>query len=167
MNPTQLKIFERVDYTGEFLIMRDAAQKRIETLLRKNQNLPFSLSNQIVFYAGPTKSSNNRVAIGPTTSERMDRYLKMLFELGVIATVGKGKRTEIARELCRQYRRLYFVAPSGAAAALSEHVRNLEIVAFEDLGPEAVYRIQVENFPLIVATDCDGNDIFSVGSYRF
>ncbi|MEJ5228983.1 MAG: FumA C-terminus/TtdB family hydratase beta subunit [Pseudothermotoga sp.] len=167
MNLTQLKIFERIDYSGEFLIMRDAAQKRMETLLKKGESLPFSLAGKIVFYAGPTKSSNNRVAIGPTTSERMDRYLRMLFELGVMATVGKGKRTEMARNLCRQYKRLYFVAPSGAAAALSEHVKNLEIVAFEDLGPEAVYRTQVENFPLIVAIDCDGNDIFSMGSNKF
>lgn len=161
MNLRELKISERLDYSGSFLIMRDAAQRRIQDLLEQKEKLPFDLSDQIVFYAGPTKPLNDKVGIGPTTSERMDRYLKMLFELGVLATVGKGKRSMLAKNLCRMYKRVYFVAPSGAAAALSESVKKIQLVAFEDLGPEAVYRIDVVDFPLIVAIDSEGNDLFS------
>lgn len=160
LNLRELKISERINYCGSFLIMRDAAQRKIQDLLEHKKMLPFELSGQMVFYAGPTKSLNGKVAIGPTTSERMDRYLKMLFELGVVATVGKGKRSEIARNLCQEYKRVYFVAPSGAAAALSEYVKKIELLAFEDLGPEAVYKIEVVDFPLIVAIDSKGNDLF-------
>ncbi|WP_448521711.1 FumA C-terminus/TtdB family hydratase beta subunit [Pseudothermotoga sp.] len=142
------------------IVMRDAAQRRIETLLKQGSNVPVDLEGKIVFYAGPTRIVDGRFAIGPTTSERMDKYLKMLFELGVLATVGKGERSETARKLCREYGRIYFVAPSGAAAALSEHVESLELLAFEDLGTEAVYEIRVRDFPLIVAIDCEGKDLF-------
>ncbi len=161
MNLRELRISERINYSGTLLMMRDAAQKRIQSLLQQKRTLPFELSNQIVLYAGPTKPFNNTVGVGPTTSERMDRYLKMLFELGVAATVGKGKRSEVARSLCREYKRVYFVAPSGTAAALSECVKKIEMVAFEDLGPEAVYKMEVVEFPLIVAIDCEGNDLFA------
>lgn len=153
---------ERIDYTGAMIVMRDAAQKRIEMFLRKGSNVPVDLKGKIVFYAGPTRIVDGRFAIGPTTSERMDRYLKMLFELGVLATVGKGERSETARKLCREYRRIYFVAPSGAAAALSERVESLKLLTFENLGTEAVYEIQVKNFPLIVAIDSEGTDIFEL-----
>lgn len=165
LNLRELKISERINDSGLFLIMRDAAQRRIQDLLEHKKTLPFELSGQIVFYAGPTKSLNGKVAIGPTTSERMDRYLKMLFELGVVATVGKGKRSEIARNLCQEYKSVYFVAPSGAAAALSEYVKKIELLAFEDLGPEAVYKIEVVDFPLIVAIDSKGNDLFMVENF--
>lgn len=165
MNLRELRVSERLNYTGSFLIMRDAAQRRIQDLLEQKKALPFDLSDQIVFYAGPTKPLKDRVGIGPTTSERMDGYLRMLFELGVVATVGKGRRSELAKNLCRLYKRVYFVAPSGAAAALSEHVKKIELLAFEDLGPEAVYRIDVVDFPLIVAIDSEGNDLFSLKSF--
>jgi fumarate hydratase subunit beta len=160
LNLLELKVGERINYTGCMIVMRDAAQRRIEKLLMEGSNVPIDLEGKIVFYAGPTRTVDGRFAIGPTTSERMDKYLKMLFELGVSATVGKGERTEAARKLCREYGRIYFVAPSGAAAALSEHVERLELLAFEDLGTEAVYEIRVRDFPLIVAIDCEGNDLF-------
>ncbi len=165
LNLRELRVSERLNYSGSFLIMRDAAQRKIQDLLEQKKSLTFDLSGQIVFYAGPTKPLNDKVGIGPTTSERMDRYLRMLFELGVAATVGKGKRSELARNLCQFYKRVYFVAPSGAAAALSEHVKKIELIAFEDLGPEAVYRIDVVDFPLIVAIDSEGNDLFSLKSF--
>ncbi|KAF2958799.1 fumarate hydratase [Thermotoga sp. Ku-13t] len=161
MNLLELKVGERIEYTGSMIVMRDAAQRRIEKLLKEGSSLPVDLRGTIVFYAGPTRVVDGRFAIGPTTSERMDKYLKMLFELGVMATVGKGKRSELAKKLCREYRRIYFIAPSGAAAALSEHVESIKLLAFEDLGTEAMYEIRVENFPLIVAIDSAGNDIFS------
>lgn len=160
MNLSALKIGDYIEYTGSMIVMRDAAQKRIESLLKQGLEVPIDLKEKIVFYAGPTRIVEGRFAIGPTTSERMDRYLKILFELGVSATVGKGRRSELARNFCREYGRLYFVAPSGAAAALSEHVENIKLLAFEDLGTEAVYEITVRDFPLIVAIDSKGNDLF-------
>lgn len=149
-------------YSGTMIVMRDAAQKRIEKLLSEGQRLPIDLVGKIVFYAGPTRVIDGKFAIGPTTSERMDKYLRMLFELGVIATVGKGRRSELARKLCKEYKRVYLIAPSGAAAALSEHVESLKLLAFEDLGTEAIYEIFVRNFPLIVGIDIEGNDLFDI-----
>jgi len=142
--------------------MRDQAQKRLKELLEKRKKLPVNLEGQIVFYAGPARTPQGKPmgAIGPTTSARMDDYLEILFELGVIATVGKGKRSRKANEACKKWKRVYFVTPSGTAAALSKRVKNARVLAFEDLGPEAVYEIEVEGFPLVVAIDSEGNSIF-------
>jgi len=90
----------------------------------------------------------------------MDDYLEMLFKLGVIATIGKGKRSKKAIEACKKWKRVYFITPSGTAAALSKRVKSARVLAFEDLGPEAIYEIEVEEFPLIVAIDSEGNTIF-------
>jgi len=155
----ELKVGSEIEYTGELIVMRDAAQKRIKTILEGNLPLPFDLEGKIVFYAGPAKAPEGRSmgSIGPTTSTRMDSYLEMLLNLGVIATVGKGRRNDFVRELCKKYSAVYFIAPSGAAAALSQRIISSKIIAFHDLGPEAVYRLKVKNFPLIVAIDSDGN----------
>ncbi len=160
LNLLKLNVGEQISYSGEFLVMRDAAQRRIQELVNNRETLPIEFSGKIVFYAGPAKPKDGRFAIGPTTSSRMDQYLKMLFELGVTATVGKGKRSELVRKLCEKYRRVYFVAPSGAAAALSECVESILLVAFDDLGPEAVYLLKVKDFPLMVAIDSNGRSIF-------
>ncbi|ABV33483.1 MULTISPECIES: FumA C-terminus/TtdB family hydratase beta subunit [Pseudothermotoga] len=160
MNLVKLNVGERIDYSGEFLIMRDAAQKRIKMMIDHGEQPLIDLSGKIVFYAGPTNPKNNRRAIGPTTSERMDNYLEILYKLGVIATVGKGKRGKVARELCKKYNRVYFITPSGAAAALSTHIEDIRLIAFDDLGPEGIYVAKVVNFPLIVAIDSLGNDLF-------
>lgn len=158
----KLKIGQEIRYTGEFLVMRDQSQKRLQKIVENEKNLPFDLSGKIIFYAGPAKIPHKKRigAIGPTTSERMDIFLKTLFELGVIATVGKGKRSKKAIELHREWKRVYFIAPSGVSAFLSTCVMDMEVIAFEDLGPEAVYRLKVKDFPLIVAIDIFGNCLF-------
>ena len=158
----EFKVGQFVSYSGEMIVMRDAAQKRLKEINQNKQEVPFSLENKIVFYAGPANPPENAKigAIGPTTSERMDLFLEMLYNFGVVATVGKGKRSDLAIELCKKYSRVYFLAPSGAAAYLSKTVTNIELVAFSDLGPEAVYRINVKGFPLIVAIDKNGDQIF-------
>jgi fumarate hydratase subunit beta len=168
-----LKITNRIDieklnageiltFSGEMIVMRDAAQKRISELLSKKEEIPVNLNNKIIFYAGPAKPPENSEigAIGPTTSERMDKYLEMLFNLGVIATVGKGKRSNSAVEFCKNYKRAYFITPSGAAAYLSKTVEDIKIIAFSDLGTEAIHKIQVKNFPLMVGIDSKGDQIF-------
>ncbi|AEH50503.1 FumA C-terminus/TtdB family hydratase beta subunit [Pseudothermotoga thermarum] len=166
LNFLSLNAGDYIRYSGEFLVMRDAAQKRIRQMLKEGRDLPIDLSGKIVFYAGPAKSKDGKFSIGPTTSARMDQYLQMLFELGVVATVGKGKRSKLACELCAKFRRVYFVAPSGAAAALSQHVDSILPIAFEDLGPEAIYLLKVKDFPLIVAIDSNGQTIFELKDHE-
>jgi len=158
----KFKVGETIKYYGELIVMRDAAQRRLRELIAGSKELPIYLGGKIVFYAGPAKPPKNSKigAIGPTTSERMDEFLEMLYYLGVIATIGKGKRSDLAVELCKKYQRVYFIAPSGAAAYLSKCVINAEVIAFFELGPEAIYRIEVRDFPLMVAIDSLGNQIF-------
>jgi fumarate hydratase subunit beta len=158
----ELKAGQEVRYSGKLIVMRDQAQKRLKELLEKEERLPVNLEGQIVFYAGPARTPQGKVigAIGPTTSARMDDYLEMLFRLGVVATVGKGKRSKKAIDACKRWKRVYFITPSGTAAALSKRVKSARVLAFEDLGPEAIYEIEVEEFPLIVAIDSEGNTIF-------
>ncbi|PLV59259.1 FumA C-terminus/TtdB family hydratase beta subunit [Thermotoga sp. KOL6] len=162
MRVEKLKAGQEIRYSGKLIVMRDQAQKRLKVFLEKGETLPVDLTGEIVFYAGPAKPSCGRGvgAIGPTTSARMDDFLEMLFQLGVLATVGKGKRSQKAVEVCKKWKRVYFIAPSGTAAALSKRVKNSEVLAFEDLGPEAIYEIEVEDFPLIVAIDSEGETIF-------
>ncbi|ACM22303.1 MULTISPECIES: FumA C-terminus/TtdB family hydratase beta subunit [Thermotoga] len=162
MKVEELKAGQEVRYSGKLIVMRDQAQKRLKELLEKEERLPVNLEGQIVFYAGPARTPQGKVigAIGPTTSARMDDYLEMLFRLGVVATVGKGKRSKKAIDACKRWKRVYFITPSGTAAALSKRVKSARVLAFEDLGPEAIYEIEVEEFPLIVAIDSEGNTIF-------
>ena len=157
----ELKVGDFIEYTGELIVMRDAAQLRIRNLISMGKKIPVPLKNSIIFYAGPAKKSEkfSSGAIGPTTSERMDIYLEMLLELGVLATVGKGKRSKKAIRLCEKYGRPYLVAPSGAAAYLASKVQKVEILAFHDLGPEAIHRLHVKDFPLLVYIDPRGETL--------
>lgn len=122
MKVEELKAGQEVRYSGKLIVMRDQAQKRLKELLEKEERLPVNLEGQIVFYAGPARTPQGKVigAIGPTTSARMDDYLEMLFRLGVVATVGKGKRSKKAIDACKRWKRVYFITPSGTAAALSK-----------------------------------------------
>lgn len=150
---------EEFTYSGAMIVMRDAAQKRLFESNDSGAEAELVLKDEIVFYAGPI-ITEERVIIGPTTSARMDRYLEGLYERGVIATVGKGPRSAFAVEACRRYRRPYLVTPSGAAAFLSTRIKRIELIAYPDLGPEAVYRIFVRDFPLLVAIDKFGKNVF-------
>jgi len=150
-------------YCGELIIMRDAAQKRLCEALDKGNVLPVSLKDKVIFYAGSAKPTEGSFGdIGPTTSARMDPFLEMLYRLGVKATIGKGKRGRLAVDLCREYRRAYLLAPSGAAAALAERVVSLEPIAYEDLGTEAIFLAEVKEFPLYVAIDVSGSNVFDL-----
>jgi len=154
---------ESVQYNGQLLIMRDAAQKRLIQETHISGNPPIELEGRIIFYAGPAKAPEGYPfgAVGPTTSSRMDKMLEYLFQHGVIATIGKGKRTPLAVELCRRYHRVYFVTPSGAAAALKAKIVKASCLAYPELGTEAVYSVEAVDFPLITAIDVNGVDIFS------
>ncbi len=145
----ELKEGQQILYTGNLIVMRDAAQKRIKNMLEQGKKLPVDLKDTLVFYAGPTFVGNITI-IGPTTSTRMDKFLEMLFNLGVLATVGKGKRSKEAEIICKKYGRPYLVAPSGCAAYLSTKIISSNLIAFEDLGAEGIYELIVQDFPIIV-----------------
>jgi fumarate hydratase subunit beta len=155
-----LRAGEHVLLTGDVLTMRDAALARLDELVEKGVEIPFDLQGQVVFHAGPTPPAAGRPAgaIGPTTSARMDHYLAMLFDLGVLATLGKGPRSEDARALHESRGSVYLAAIGGLAALYGGMVEEVEPVAWEDLGPEAVYRVTLKRFPALVAIDTSGSD---------
>ena len=161
---------EEVLLSGPVLTMRDAALARLERLVREGHKPPFDLTGQVVFYAGPTPPAAGRPAgaIGPTTSARMDHMLELLLKAGAVATLGKGPRSADAVALHEPYGHVYFAAVGGVAALYGDMVDDIEPVAWEELGPEAVYRVTLSNFPAIVAIDASGRDHFSsqYASYR-
>ncbi|BBE30202.1 fumarate hydratase [Tepiditoga spiralis] len=162
MNIESLKIWDEISYSGELIVMRDAAHKRLKELMDDNKKLPVDLNKKIIFYAGPAKSLDGFPvgSIGPTTSNRMDPFLDMVFSLGVLGTIGKGKRSSVAISMCKKYKRVYFVTPSGSAAVMAKKVIKRKVLAFNDLGTEAIQLLEVVDFPLLVAIDSNGNSIF-------
>jgi len=155
-----LEACDRVSITGEALTMRDAALKRLEALVARGERPPFDLAGQLVFHAGPTPPHGGRAcgAIGPTTSSRMDRFTGLLMDQGVRATLGKGPRAREACELHSSNGAVYLVAVGGAGAYLASFVSECEPIAWEDLGPEAVFRVRLDRFPALVAVDTRGKD---------
>lgn len=149
-----------VSLSGTVLTMRDAALKRLDELVGEGSRPPFDLEGQVVFHAGPTPAASGRPAgaIGPTTSNRMDHYLPMLFRLGVAATIGKGPRKAEAAAVHKSHGAVYLVAVGGLAALYGGMVEAIEPVAWEDLGAEAVYRVTLKSFPVMVAIDSAGTD---------
>lgn len=157
-----LRVGDRLLLTGSLLVARDAAHKLMVETLSQGVSLPFSLAGETIYYMGPTPAPPGRVvgAAGPTTSQRMDPYLPVLLEYGLVATIGKGPRSREAKEVMRRFGAVYLVTTGGAGALLAKHIVSMEVLAYEDLGPEAVRRVQVVDFPVIVAYDTQGGDIF-------
>lgn len=157
-----LRAGDEVVYTGRLYTARDQAHKRIISLLKKRQKLPFELKNQIIYYCGPNPASPGKVigACGPTTSSRMDKFTPQLLKNGLIATVGKGERSKEVIKAIKKFKAIYFVTHAGCGALLAQYVKKKEIVCFKDLQTEAVFALQVENFPLIVAIDKNGENIY-------
>ena len=157
-----LKAGDAVLLTGEILTARDRAHLRLCGIIEKGQVLPFDLKGQIIYYCGPAPSRDRAIgACGPTTSGRMDRFTPQLLEHGLKGMIGKGRRSGEVIASIKREKAVYFVAPAGAGAYLSTKVKSCEILAFEDLGPEAVYKLTVQDFPLIVAVDSYGNYIYA------
>lgn len=154
---------EEVRLVGRALTLRDAAHGRLKDLVDRGQKPPFDLAGQLVFYAGPSPAAAGRPvgAIGPTTSARMDRFLELTFELGVRATLGKGPRAPEVAELHERYAAVYLAAVGGVAALLGGMAEEIEPVAWDDLGPEAVYRVMLRDFPAVVAIDVSGLDFLA------
>ena len=164
-----LKVGDRVLITGKIYTARDAAHKRFIEALRKGERLPVDLKGQIIYYVGPTPAKPGAVigSAGPTTSIRMDKYMEPLLKAGLRATIGKGYRSWKVVELLKRYKAVYLVATGGVGALISKRIKKARVVAYEDLGPEAVRELWVEDFPAIVANDIYGGDIFEEGVKRY
>src|SRR3990172_2532332 len=166
---TSLKIGDHVLITGVIYTGRDAAHKRLFDLLREGKNLPFDIRGQIIYYVGPTPSKPGHVfgSAGPTTSYRMDAYSPTLIEKGLKGMIGKGMRSDAVKEAMKKFKAIYFAATGGAGALLAKRVKKAEVVAYEDLGPEAIRRLEVEDLPVIVINDVRGNDLYIEGEKRY
>jgi fumarate hydratase subunit beta len=159
----KLKAGDRVLINGVIYIARDAAHKRMIELLDAGKELPFDIRGQIIYYAGPAPAKPGAVigSCGPTTSYRMDPYAPKLIQQGLRGMIGKGMRSDEVKQAMMTHKAVYFAAIGGLGALLAKTVRESEIIAYPDLGPEAVRRLVVENFPAIAAIDIHGEDIYS------
>jgi fumarate hydratase subunit beta len=164
-----LKAGDRIRISGVMYTARDAAHGRLLPLIEKGERLPIDVKGAIIYYTGPTPAQPGDVvgAIGPTTASRMDKFTPALLKLGLKATMGKGYRGQTVKDALREFKGVYLGAIGGAGAVLSRHVKKLEVVAYEDLGTEAIRRLEVEAFPAIVLNDCHGGDLYSDGQKQF
>jgi fumarate hydratase subunit beta len=155
--------------SGVIYTARDAAHQRIIQALENKEKLPFELKGQTIYYMGPSPAPPGRIigAAGPTTSRRMDAYTPRLLAAGVKAFIGKGGRSEEVRRALRKYKAVYLAAAGGAGAFLANTIKEAEVIAYEDLGPEAVMKLTVENFPAVVANDIYGRDLFEMGRKEY
>jgi len=164
-----LRVGDRVLLSGTVYTARDAAHKRMLEEYEKTGKLPIDIKGQVIYYVGPTPPRPGQIigSAGPTTAYRMDKYTPKLHELGLKATIGKGWRGKEVREALKKYKAVYFAAFGGLAALLSKYIVNVEMVAYEDLGPEAIRKLTFKDFPVIVANDIYGGDIFEEGQKKY
>lgn len=165
----RLHIGDKVLLNGEIYTGRDAAHKRLIEQLEQGEGLPFPLEGAIIYYVGPAPAKPGRPIgpAGPTTSGRMDPYTPPLLERGLKGMIGKGNRSREVREAMQRHKAVYLVVTGGAAALVAERIKEAEVIAYEDLGPEAVRRLVVEDFPAIVANDIYGGDLYEEGVKRY
>ncbi|MDR0915434.1 MAG: FumA C-terminus/TtdB family hydratase beta subunit [Endomicrobium sp.] len=157
-----LKVGTRLHISGVLYTARDAAHKRIINILDNKKHLPFQLNNAAIYYCGPTPVNKNGLcACGPTTSARMDLFTPRILSEGVKFLIGKGARSDTVVNIIHKMSAVYFIATGGIAALLSTTIKRIDLIAFKDLGPEAIYRLEIYNMPLIVAIDSFGNNIFN------
>lgn len=165
----KLKAGDKVLITGVIYTGRDAAHKRLTDLLKEGKPLPVDLKGQIIYYVGPAPAKPGHAigSAGPTTSGRMDAYSPKLMEIGLKGMIGKGMRKKEVIEAMKKYKAVYLAATGGAGALLAKSVKKAETVAYEDLGPEAISRLEVVDFPAIVVNDTKGNDLYQQGMAQY
>ncbi len=158
----ELHTGDMVRITGIIYSARDAAHKKLVELIDKGKELPFDLNGNVIYYLGPTPAREGQVigSAGPTTSSRMDKYTPVLLSLGLKGMIGKGRRSPEVIETIKKEKAVYFAAVGGAGALLSKRIKQSKVIAFDELGTEAVREMYVEDFPAIVAIDIYGNDIY-------
>jgi fumarate hydratase subunit beta len=158
----KLRTGDVVCITGHIYTARDAAHKRLIETLDKGENLPFDLKGALVYYVGPSPAPPGRPigAAGPTTSYRMDSYAPRLHSLGLKGSIGKGKRNDAVKAALKEYKAVYLGATGGAGALLSQRITDARVIAYDDLGPEAIRELTVKEFPLLVINDCYGGELY-------
>lgn len=157
-----LKAGDYVYISGTIYTARDAAHKRMYESLQNGENLPIDLKNNIIYYLGPTPAREGQVigSAGPTTSSRMDKYAPLLMDKGLKGMIGKGRRSKEVIDSMKKNTAVYFAAIGGAGALLSKCIKESEVIAYDDLGTEAIRRLRVDNFPVIVVIDSEGNNLY-------
>lgn len=165
----KLRAGDVVKLSGTIYTARDAAHKRLCDMLDNNEKLPFELKGAVIYYVGPSPAPEGRPigSAGPTTSYRMDTYAPRLHSLGVKASVGKGKRNAEVRKALQDHTGVYFGATGGAGALLSQCITAAKVIAFDELGPEAIRELTVENFPLLVVNDSHGGEQYAKPNFEF
>lgn len=164
-----LRAGDYVYLTGTIYTARDAAHERMYQTINNGEKLPVDLNGQIVYYLGPTPARPGKVigSAGPTTASRMDKYAPKLLDMGLIGMIGKGKRTVEVLDAVKRNGAVYLAAVGGAGALLSKCIKKAEVVAYDDLGTEAIRRLEVENLPVIVVADCVGNNLYETATQAF
>jgi len=165
----KLTVGTKVLISGVIYAARDAAHRELIQALDRGDRLPFDLAGQTLYYMGPSPAKPGQVigSAGPTTSGRMDIYTPRLIAAGIRAMIGKGGRSPEVKEAIKKYKAIYFATIGGAGALLAKSIKQIEVVAYEDLGTEAIWWLNVDNFPAIVANDIYGNDLFEQGKARY
>ena len=164
-----LRVGDHVAFSGVIYTARDAAHKRLIAIADAGEDLPLDLRGQVIYYVGPTPPRPGRVigSAGPTTAMRLDPYTPRILDLGVKGIIGKGGRGPAVREAIRTSHALYCIAVGGTGALLNRHIKTVEVIAFEDLGTEAIRRLEVEGFPAIVVNDAEGGDLLEEGKRQY
>ena len=155
--------------TGQMYVARDAAHKRLMELIDKNQELPIDIKDATIYYMGPSPAREGRPigSAGPTTASRMDKYAPRLLDLGLKGMIGKGKRSKEVADAIVRNGAVYFAAVGGAGALLSKSITSSEVIAYDDLGTEAIRRLTVNNFPVIVVIDAQGNNLYETATKKY
>ena len=165
----KLRAGQPVLISGVVYTARDAAHRRMAEAMEQGEDLPFDVAGQVIYYVGPTPAPPGRIigAAGPTTAGRMDKFTPALLARGLKGTIGKGPRSQAVKEALQQHRAVYFGGIGGAGALLGQRITSVEMVAYEDLGTEAIRRLEVADFPAIVVNDCYGGDAYAEGRARW
>jgi fumarate hydratase subunit beta len=165
----ELRAGDVVRISGYIYTARDAAHKRLTEALARGEELPLDLKDNVIYYVGPSPTKPGEVvgSAGPTTSGRVDKYTPTMIQQGMRGMIGKGLRSQEVIDACKEYGAVYFAAVGGAAAVIAQSIKGEEMIAYEDLGPEAIRRYEVEDFPAIVVIDAEGNDFYKVGIAKY
>jgi fumarate hydratase subunit beta len=166
---TKMKSGDRVYITGYLLCGRDSAHKKLVDLIKEGKELPIDIKGQLIYYVGPTPARPGKAigSAGPTTSYRMDSYAPILHSLGLKGSIGKGSRSKEVKEAMMKYKAVYLASVGGAGALISKSIESSDIVAYPELGPEAIRRVKVKEFPCIVINDVYGGDLYEEGKKKY
>lgn len=164
-----LRAGDYVYLTGTIYTARDAAHKRMQETLMRGEELPIDMENNVIYYMGPSPARSGRPigSAGPTTASRMDKYAPELLDLGLKGMIGKGKRSQAVKEAVIRNGAVYFAAVGGAGALLSKSILQSEVIAYDDLGTEAIRKLEIKDFPVIVVMDAQGNDLYATATEQY